>query len=76
MITVEQSNPQTQQDGKNEDSNKDEITDLVKNRLQRGLIDFSCHSTGPDDQASRKQNQGSAKVVKISQEGFFGEFLF
>jgi hypothetical protein len=34
MVTVEQSNPQTQQDGEEEDGNKDEVTDLVKDRLQ------------------------------------------
>lgn len=66
VVTVEQSNPQAQQDGKKEDGNKDEVTDLVKNRLQGSLVNFPRHASGPDEQASGEQNQASAEVVEIS----------
>jgi hypothetical protein len=56
VVTVEQSNAQTQQYGEEEDGNKDEVTDLVKDRLQGGLVNFPRHTSGPDEQASREQN--------------------
>lgn len=56
MVTVEQRNSQTQQDGEKKDSDKDEITNLVKNRLQVGLVNLSCHTSGPNEQARREQD--------------------
>ena len=60
MVTVEQSNAQTQQYSKEEDGNKDEVTDFVKDGLQGGLVKFPRHASCPDEKASREQDQESA----------------